>query len=303
MPLHPESLAFGRLTKTKLMYALKLLRSDCVVRNVCFVPLILLALMTPTSAAYVNIVEPYNVTVQSNSSVFIGKAGPGQTFYVTISSTTQNSTGYVLNQGWNKLVVSSLPSGWIAQNSSLYNQYPSVKLTVAPGAIDGPYRFDLTAVNVGNYSRVGSVTFHMYVNVTPDVFQLSATPTSISAGIGQPAKVYVRINNTGVSDSPFVIGMQGLPAWDSNSTVIALHRTSQNFVYQIYAGEPGVYHTTMRVSSVSSPRIYQQSNITLTVKASIPNDYAAIGEGTPAFPIIYEPAYAVMYLINLLFNR
>ncbi len=265
--------------------------------------MILLVLMTLSSAAYVNIVEPYNVTVQNNSSVFIGKAGPGQTFYITISSATTNSTGYLLNQGWNKLVASYVPGGWIAQNSSLYNQYPTVKLTVAPGAIDGMYRINLTAVNVGNYSKVGNLTFHIYVNVTPDVFKLSVTPTDISSGIGQPAKVYVHINNTGVSDSPFVIGMQGLPAWDSNSTVIALHHTAQTYIYSIYAQEPNVYHTVLRVSSVASSRISQQSNITLTVKASIPNDYAAIGEGTPAFPIIYEPAYAVMYLINLLFNR
>ena len=259
--------------------------------------------MTLSSAAYVSIVEPYNITVQSNSSVFIGKAGPGQTFYVTISSATANSTGYMLSQGWNKLVASGVPSGWIAQNSSLYNSYPTAKVTVSPSAINGTYMFDLTAVNVGNYSKVGSVTFHIYVNVTPDVFKLNVTPTSISAGIGQPAKVYVRINNTGVSDSPFIIGMKGLPAWNSNSTIIALHHTSQSFVYQIFAGEPGVYRTTLRVSSASSALISQQSNITLTVQASIPNDYAAIGEGTLAFPIVYEPAYAVMYLINLLFNR
>jgi len=180
--------------------------------------------------------------------VFIGKVGPGQTFYVTISPVTANRTGYVLNQGWNKLVASSVPSGWIAQDSPIYNQYPTVKVKVAPDSIDGTYRFDLTAVNVGNYSKVGNVTFHIYVNVTPDVFKLSVTPTSIGSGIGQPAKVYVRINNTGVSDSPFVIGMRGLPAWDSNSTVIALHHTSESFVYPIYASEPGVYHTTMRVS-------------------------------------------------------
>jgi hypothetical protein len=155
-------------------------------------------------------------------------------------------------------------------------------------------------VNVGNYSKLGSVNLRAYVNVTPDVFKLSATPTSLSAGIGQPASIYVLINNTGVSDSPFVISMEGLPAWDSNSTVIALHNTSQSFVYPVYGSEPGIYHPTLRVSSISSPLIYKQTNITLTIAASIPNDYSALGEGTLAFPVIYEPAYAVMYLISLL---
>ena len=274
-----------------------------MVRTACIAPLVLFAIMTLSNAAFVNVIEPYNITVQNNSSIFIGKAGPGQTFYLTISATTKNSTNYTIDLGWNKLVASYIPSGWIAQNSSLYAQYPSVKITVAPYAVDGIYRFNLTAVNVGNYSRLGSVEFQVYVNVTPDVFKLKATPSSLGAGIGQPARIYVHINNTGVSDSPFVIGMKGLPAWDNNVTVIALHHTEQGFVYPIYVDEPGVYRTTLRVSSVSSPLIYQQSNITLTVGASIPNDYAALGEGTPMFPVIYEPVYAVMYLIHLLFSR
>jgi len=273
-----------------------------MVRTSCFAPLVLLAFMALSNAALVNVVEPYNITVQNNSSIFIGKAGPGQTFYLTISATTKNSTNYTIDLGWNKLLVSYIPSGWIAQNSSLYAQYPSVKITVAPYAIDGIYRLNLTAVNVGNYSRLGSVRFQVYVNVTPDVFKLNATPVNLGAGIGQPARIYVRINNTGVSDSPFVIGMTGLPAWDNNLTVIALHHTAQSFVYPIFEDEPGVYHTILRVSSLSSPLVYKQSNITLTVEASIPNDYAALGEGTPVFPVIYEPVYAVMYLIRLLFN-
>lgn len=259
--------------------------------------------MTLSSAAYVNITEPYNVTVQNGGGIFIGKAGPGQTFYVTITAATENSTGYTFDQGWNKLVASEMPNGWIAQNSSLYSQYPTVKVSVAPYARNGTYALNLTAINVGNYSKLGSVSFRVYVNVTPDVFKLSATPTNLDAGIGQPARIYVLINNTGVSDSPFVISMEGLPAWSTNSTVIALHDTSQSFVYSIYGSEPGVYHPILHVGSVSSPLIYRQTNMTLTIKASIPNDYSALGEGTLAFPVIYEPVYAVMYLISLLFKR
>ena len=259
-------------------------------------------MMALSSAAYVNIIEPYNMTVQNGAGVFIGKAGPGQTFFITINSATKNSTGYTFNQGWNKLVASEMPPGWIVQNSSLYTQYPKVEVSVAPYAINGTYAFNLTAINVGNYSKLGSVNLRVYVNITPDVFKLSATPTDLNTGIGQPARIYVSINNTGVSDSPFVISMDGLPAWNTNSTVIALHNTSQSFVYSIYENEPGVYHPMLHVSAVSSPLVYKQTNITLTVNASIPNDYATLGEGTLAFPVIYEPVYAIMYLISLLFK-
>jgi hypothetical protein len=180
----------------------------------------------------------------------------------------------------------------------LYNTNPSIKITVAPNAQNGTYRFNLTATNIGNYSKLGSVKFTAYVNVTPDVFKLDVNPTSISAGPGQPATVYVTINNTGVSDSPFNITVHGLPAWNYSTTVIALHHTQGSFPYQIYDNEPGVYHLNVYVSSIASPLIYKQSNITLTTRATIASDYAALGQGALTFPIVYAPAYAVMYLIS-----
>ncbi|MDE1810485.1 MAG: hypothetical protein KGH66_00350 [Candidatus Micrarchaeota archaeon] len=253
-----------------------------------------------TNATYVNIVEPFNATINaSNASVYLGKIGPGQTLYVTISAaTTYNNTKY--NIGWDELAVSKLPKGWIAQNSSLYTTQISAKITVAPDAANGTYPITLSAINLGNYSKLGSINFKAIVNVTPDVFKLSVHPTNISTGPGQPANIYVTINNTGVSDSPFQITLHNLPAWNRTDTVIALHHTSQDFVYPVYVNEPGAYRTSLYVSSVASPLIFKQTNVSITTVASVPNDYAALGQGAPIFPITYEPAYAVMYLINLL---
>ena len=251
-------------------------------------------------ASYVNVIEPYNATVQNNGSIYLGKVGPGQTFFVTISASTTNSTGTVLNLGWNKFVATGIPAGWLVQNSSLYNPTLSAKITVAPNASNGTYVFNLTAINIGNYSKLGSLSFKVYVNVTPDVFVLYVHPTDISAGPGEPASVYVLINNTGVSDSPFVISAQGLPGVNYTQTVIALHNTTQQFVYGIYENEPGIYNINLRVSSISSPRIYKETGVSLNIAASVPNDYEALGQGALAFPIIYEPAYAIMYLIQLL---
>lgn len=260
------------------------------------------ALWQATSAANVNIVEPYNATVQNGGSIYLGKVGPGQTFYVTISSATRNSTGTLLESGWNKLIATGKPSTWIVQNSSLYNRYPSVKVTVAPNAQNGTYMFNMTAINVGNYSGVGSVSFTVYVNVTPDVFRLGVSPQTINAGIGQPARVFVTINNTGVSDTPFEITVRNLPAWNRSSTVIALHHTEQKFVYSMYEDEPGVYHVRVYVNSTASPLIFKQENVTLTTHATVLNDYRALGYGTLTFPVVYEPVYAVMHLISLLFK-
>jgi hypothetical protein len=260
----------------------------------------LLALAAVAGATYVNMTEPYTATIQQNSSIYLGKVGPGQTFYVTISAATVNSTGAPVNIGWDELVASSLPNGWITANSPLYAAYPSIKITVSPSAATGTYAFNLTALNLGNYSKLGDVKIKAYVNVTPDVFQLGVSPSSLSEGPGVPAEVYVTINNTGVSDSPFNITVHGLPAWNYSKTVIALHHTTGRFAYPIFENEPGVYHVQLYVSSISSQLIYKQSNITLTTKATIGSDYSALGQGAPVFPIIYAPAYSVMYIISLI---
>lgn len=251
-------------------------------------------------ASYVTILEPYNATVQQNGSIYLGKVGPGQTFYITVSATTTNQSGAQENIGWDELIASSLPSGWITQNSALYTSAPSIKIAVSPQARNGTYAFNVSAINVGNYSKLGTLKFQAYVNVTPDVFILNVSPPTINAGPGVPADIYVSINNTGVSDSPFNITVHNLPAWNTSETVIAVHHTEEHFVYPVYEDEPGQYHIQLYVSSIASSLIYKQSNITLTTAASIPNDYAALGQGALTFPIIYAPAYAVMYLISLL---
>ncbi len=265
-----------------------------------FVALAAIAASGSAGASYVHITSPFNLTAYGNRTVYLGNVGPGQTFYVTISSQTTNSTGFLFNYGWNHLVVTDLPDGWIAQNSSLNNQELSSKISVSPVAPDGNYSFDLTAVNLGNYSKLGSLRFRASVNVTPNVFRLNVTPTTLHASSGEPAVIYVTINNTGVSDSPFIIGMAGLPAWNSTSTVIALHDTVGRFQYPIYEDEPGVYHVTLFINSSASSRISKESNLTFVVGASLGNDYAALGQGSPLFPIVYAPAYAVMYVIDLI---
>ncbi|MDE1865279.1 MAG: hypothetical protein KGH94_01410 [Candidatus Micrarchaeota archaeon] len=270
-------------------------------RNIMALPIISFILLAAVvNASYVNITSPFNYTVTGNGTVALGNVGPGQTFFVTISSVTRNSTNFTFNQGWNRLDASDLPAGWIAQNSSLNNQALSTAITVAPAATYGPYSFNLTAVNLGNYSRLGSKTFTVEINVTPNVFKLSASPSVLNAGPGQPDQISVTINNTGVSDTPFVISLGGIPAWNNTQTVIALHHTTGRFQYPVYENEPGVYNIKLYVNSTASPLISKESDLMLVVGASVRNDYSAIGQGTPLFPIVYEPAYAVMYFLGLL---
>ena len=266
-------------------------------------PLLVLSLtVAAAGASTVRMTEPYNATIIGNSTVYLGKVGPGQTFYVTVSAITTNSTGAVFERGWNELLVTNLPSGWIAENSSLYNSYLSVKITPPADAANGTYYFNLTAVNAGNYSKLGAAHFIAEINVTPNVFGLGVSPGTINIGPGEPATIYITINNTGVSDNPFLITAQGLPAWNLTKEVIALHHTSEVFQYPLYQEEPGVYQTVINVTSTASPLVTKRSTVNLTIQASLLNDYTAVGEGAVGFPIIYEPVYAIMQLISRLFH-
>ncbi|MGD0510455.1 MAG: hypothetical protein ABSA33_01310, partial [Candidatus Micrarchaeaceae archaeon] len=92
------------------------------------------AALALSHASYVTMTEPFNATVQQNASIYLGKVGPGQTFYVTISAATQNVSGANVSLGWDELIASGLPQGWLTQNSPLYTTYPSTKISVAPNA-------------------------------------------------------------------------------------------------------------------------------------------------------------------------
>ncbi len=267
-------------------------------RSMVFALAALLALVTISGAAYVAVTEPFSATLHNGGSIYLGKVGPGQTFYVIISSDTTNSSGTMINRGWNQFVVYGLPGGWIGVNSSLNTQYLAVRVTPSPSAPNGLYNFSMRAVNIGNTSGLGNLTFSAAVNVTPNVFELDVYPQVISIAPGQPAVVHVTINNTGVSDSPFLINSSGLPAWNSTLEEIALHGKSSNFNYTVYENTSGTWNLNVRVVSTESPLVYKETNVTLEVGESVLSDYGAIGDGAVAFPIIYEPVYAIMYLIN-----
>jgi len=123
------------------------------------------------SVPYVNITEPYNTTILQNGSLYLGKVGPGQTFVVTISALTQNYSGAVLTRGWNQLKVTGYPQGWLVQNSGLYTAYLSVEVSAAPNASNGTYELHFSAINNGNYSKIGAINFIGYINVTPSAFK------------------------------------------------------------------------------------------------------------------------------------
>ncbi|MGC8662688.1 MAG: hypothetical protein ACP5RT_02795 [Candidatus Micrarchaeia archaeon] len=255
-----------------------------------------------SKAMYLGVEGPVNGTLYNNGSIFLGKIGPGESFYVLASPSTTNTSGFYVNIGWDTLEAVKLPSGWYAQPSPLYENPMKIKITVAPNSSYGIYKIALRAVNIQNYSKLGNLTFYAYINVTPDVFVLSVSPKIAETGIGQPINLLVTINNTGISDDPFVINAYGLPAWNISDTVIALHGKTSRFIYPVFVNEPGVYDFNLSVGSATSSLIQKEYKIQLIGVASISNDYSSINEGVVLSPIVYEPAYAVMLFLREIYN-
>lgn len=253
-----------------------------------------------SNAAYLQITGPVTGTLYNNGSVYLGKVGPGESFYVLASATTANASGKVINIGWNQFEAINLPANWSAQASPLYENPMKLKITTAPNTKNGTYTLILRAVNVGNYSRIGNLTFTALVNVTTDVFIPTVTPTKFNVGTGQPYTLQISIDNTGISDDPFIINARSLAGWNVSDPVIALHSTTSSFVYPVFVNVPGVYNFNLTVSSATSSLISASFPITMTAQASLLNDYGAVGQGVVLSPIIYEPTYAVMLLVNYL---
>ncbi len=258
-----------------------------------------LALIGLAGATYVSVQGPVNANLTDNGFIYLGKVGPGESFYVLASATTTNASGSVVNIGWDRLEAVNLPNGWSMQASPLYENPMKLKISV-PYNISGTYNLTIRAVNVGNYSRLGNLTFTAQVDVTNNVFNVSVSPRNISAGVGQPVDINVKVVNTGIADEPFNISAQGLPAWNFSDDVIALHSRTSSFVYPVYVNEPGVYPFNLTITSATGHLVQNEYPIKFSVVASLYNDYSAIGNGVVLSPVIFEPVYAIDYLLSYL---
>ncbi len=267
-----------------------------------FAFLLLTTILIASSPTYLKITGPVSSTIYNGMNISLGKVGPGESFYVMASASTANASGVPVNIGWNLLKASEVPAGWSSQQSTLYENPMKLKVTVSPDAQYGTYKMVLKAININNYSGLGNLTFTVFINVTPNVFNLKINPQNVSVGTGQPANFQVTINNTGASDDPFIINAYGLPSWNVSDEVIALHSKTSTFTYPVYVDEPGVYSFNITVSSASSFLISKSYRIHFISKATLLNDYKAIGKGVVLSPIIFEPEYAFMLFLSYLYN-
>ncbi len=263
---------------------------------------ILSVALASAASTYLQVQGPISQTIYSNGTVYLGKVAPGQSFYVLANASTVNTTGYYVNIGWDRLVAVRLPSGWSSQESPLYENPMKMKVTVPANATDGNYTIGIEAVNVQNYSRLGSLAFNATITVTPDVFDVKVSPTTVYSVIEAPEVLNVTINNTGISDDPFIISALGLPAWNVSDQVISLHSKATSFSYPIFINEPGAYTFNLTVGSSTSALVAKSYRITSYVSESLLYDYKSVDHGAVLSPVVLEPVYAFMSLLSYIYS-
>lgn len=270
------------------------------------------------SSVYVKVLEPIQATVSPDQTIVLGNAGPGQTIVLLVDRGTEGNpidprcADNYCTTGWDRVVPieNTVPVGWEVEPSLLLESPMRVKVKISPFASDGEYNLSFAAVDEGNYDALENVTFHAVVTVTRDVFSIDVWPKNVQTGVGQPAIYYVNITNTGVASDPFEIRVRegSLPApsfifkreggWNFRKQVLVNYQSTRVVPYEVVLDEEATRDFTLEVYSVASPTIRQDVTLTIKANSDILNDWRATTHGLMIFPILLEPAYAIMGIIG-----
>jgi uncharacterized membrane protein len=258
----------------------------------------MLALAALAAAVPVQMISPFQQTINTGDTVFIGTIGPGQTLAVEINPIVTSGGIYGAGGQYDIAQVSNLPPGWNAEQSKLYQNPLQVKITADKAAPPGQYDADITVINENNGEELGNVTFTVDINVTWDVLGMSVSPTQTISGPGQPAQFGITIMNKGSASDTYIVNASGVDQWDFVKQVYVPAESSITVPYEIAGNEEETYNPSISVVSVSSGIIHQEQNVTLIVRSGLLGDYRATSDGTLLFPIFEAPIYALAGLLG-----
>ena len=258
----------------------------------------MLALAALAAAVPVQMISPFQQTINTGDTVFIGTIGPGQTLAVEINPIVTSGGIYGAGGQYDIAQVSNLPPGWNAEQSKLYQNPLQVKITADKAAPPGQYDADITVINENNGEELGNVTFTVDINVTWDVLGMSVSPTQTISGPGQPAQFGITIMNKGSASDTYIVNASGVDQWDFVKQVYVPAESSITVPYEIAGNEEETYNPSISVVSVSSGIIHQEQNVTLIVRSGLLGDYRATSDGTLLFPIFAAPIYALAGLLG-----
>jgi hypothetical protein len=194
-------------------------------------------------------------------------------------------------------LVSSNPRSWTSEPSQLYGKPLQVKITSDKNAPEGMYNTDVTVIDENNGEQLGNVTFTLKTNITWDVMNMDVSPKHLTVGPGQPARFSITVYNTGSASDQFVVSATGAKRWQFVKPIYVPAQSSRTIIYEITAYEEEYYTPIIKVESIASPNIYEEQNVSFTVRSDLLGDYRATNQGTLLFPVFEAPIYSLAGLI------
>ncbi|MFH0927015.1 MAG: hypothetical protein V1822_00360 [Candidatus Micrarchaeota archaeon] len=269
-------------------------------RSLAFLISVLFATAVLFSVNTIGLLEPKTTAFEGEQATY-GNVGPGQTFTVQIDPIVRDSAGNFLGQ-WDTAEVISLPEGWSAKPSKIYDNPLIVEITAEKNAPEGDYLIQIDVNDEKGQENIGGdFTFWILVTVRHDVLGMSITPEHLEAGAGQPARFEVTLNNLGSAKDVFSINATGVKGWEFARKIYLPPGGSKTFTYEVIGNDEASYNVAFSAVSDSSNLIHREQKVSLGVRTSLLSDYKATSHGVLLFPIISTPIYSLAGLIGLLF--
>ena len=259
--------------------------------------LICLVLLTG-SLFSIQIIEPVLTEISEAEIIDLGTMGPGQTVELQLHPKVYEGGIHGIGGNYDQAYAYELPAGWDTQPSKIYGNPLQVKITAGPYTEEGTYTIPIVVEDEGNGEELGKVTFYARVKISEEVMDFTVTPTEEDAGIGQPARFEITVNNNGNAGDTFKVSAIGVSKWEFTQLVYISPRSSKTITYEVAGFEEETYTTEITVESSSSSRVFQTKTIILNVYPDLLSDYKAVNNGALLFPIIEAPVYALIGLIS-----
>ncbi|MCX6767466.1 MAG: hypothetical protein NTY90_01915 [Candidatus Micrarchaeota archaeon] len=261
--------------------------------------LTLLSFSALAAASHVVVSSPVRIEMVANDSsvVDLGTVGPGQKVEVSVArSTGELHPYYGKEKLWDRLAVvsDSLPAGWEAVDSLVYEDPLKAFVIVGKNAPDGEYVFQLTAVD--ELEGTAPQTISAKVTVSRDVLGFEALTPVVTAGGGQPAIYSFRLSNTGSASDVFEISVSsGLPSrWTFSKQFFVPWNSSVEAQYEVVSEEYGRFPIRFKAVSLSSSEISKEAQAELVSESSLYLEARATSHGILLFPSVEQAVYSLI---------
>ncbi|MBD3398095.1 hypothetical protein GF412_02765 [Candidatus Micrarchaeota archaeon] len=242
--------------------------------------------------------EPALTQIEDGETFDIGTMGPGQTVEIQLHPKVYEGGIHEIGGNYDRAYAGELPDGWSSQPSKLYGDPLQVKITADPYTEEGVYTVPIIVEDEGDGEQLGTFTFYLRIKVSEEVMDFSVYPPEKTAGIGQPARFQITVNNRGNAGDTFKVSAEGVSKWEFTKMVYISPKSSKTITYEVAGFEEETYSTLITVESSASSRVSESRAITLYVYPDLLSDYKAVNNGAMLFPVIEAPIYAFVGLLS-----